>query len=153
MLTMITYCEPEKWKQKLTFLNRLYKAFSFRCESFAKSSRPQDFFLKSVLQRFAKFTRKHLRWSLCFNESAHLQAATCTDQKKSPAQVFLMDFETFKNMFFIEHRQTTWYETKTQPNQDMFHGNYRGSFNDWMNKTETNWCFKLEKKISVSRVG
>ena len=64
-----------------------------------------------------------------------------------------MDFETFKNMFSIEHRQTTWYETKTEPNKDMFHGNYQGSFNDWMNKTETNWRFKLEKKISVSTVG
>ena len=55
--------------------------------SFSRTSRSKVFSDKSVLKNFAKFTRKHLCWSL--------------KKKNTPTQVFSCEFcEIFKNTSF-----------------------------------------------------
>ena len=61
---------------------------------------------KGVLGNFAKFTRKHLCQSLCFNKTAGL---ACNFIKiETLAQVFSCEFcEVSKNTFFTEHLWAT----------------------------------------------
>ena len=64
----------------------------------ARSSRPGVFCKKGVLRNFAKFTGKHLCWSLFFNKVPRLRPATLL--KKALAQVFSCEFlEISKNTF------------------------------------------------------
>ena len=58
-----------------------------------RSTRPEVYCKKDVLENFAKFTGKHLCQSLFFTEQ----------KKKTLEQVFSCEFcEIFKNTFFIE---------------------------------------------------
>ena len=60
-----------------------------------RSSRPKVFCKKGVFENFAKFTRKHLRRSLLFNNVAGLFY-----WKKTPKQVFSCEFcKISKNNF------------------------------------------------------
>ena len=56
-----------------------------------RSSRLVVFCKKGVLTNFPKFTRKHLRQSLVFNEAAHLQSLTLS-KKGIPTQMFSCEF-------------------------------------------------------------
>ena len=66
-----------------------------------RSSCSQMFFKKGVLEKFAKFTEKHLCWSLFFNQVACFQP-TILVKKKTPAQVFSCEFCEIE-LFFTEH--------------------------------------------------
>ena len=56
-----------------------------------------------VLRNFAKFTGKHLRQSIFFNNPM----ACNFIKKEALAQLFSREFcKTFKNIFFTEHRMT-----------------------------------------------
>ena len=59
---------------------------------------------KGILKNFAKFTGKHLCWSL-FNKVIGLRPEACNVIKKeTPTLVFPCGFyKIFKNTFFIEH--------------------------------------------------
>ena len=79
--------------------------FKWRDEVFAdkyRSSRPEVFCIKGVLENFAKFTVKHRCQSLIFNKVTGLRPATLL-KKEALAQVFSCDFcEIFKNTFFYQ---------------------------------------------------
>ena len=47
--------------------------FTARGYHMSRSSCPEVFYKKVVLKNFAKFTGKHLRWSLLFNKLAGLR--------------------------------------------------------------------------------
>ena len=67
------------------------------------------FFQTGVLKMYAKFTGKHLCWSLSFSKFASLQLY----QIETPTQVFFCEFwKTFKNTHFIEHLGATVSEDK-----------------------------------------
>ena len=75
---------------KITFLN-------------VKSSRPEAFCKKGVLENFAKLTGKHLCQSLFFNKVAGLRPATLL-KKKLWHRCFPVNFAKFlRTTFFIEH--------------------------------------------------
>ena len=69
-----------------------------------RSSYPVVFCEKDVLTNFAKFTKKHLRQSLVFNETANLQSLSLSLSKKQiAAQIFSCELcEIFQNTFFKE---------------------------------------------------
>ena len=56
-----------------------------------------------VFKNFAKFTGKHLCWSLFCNKNAGLRPANFI-KKDTPTQVLSSEFyEIFKNTYFVEH--------------------------------------------------
>ena len=66
-----------------------------------RSSRPVVFCNKEVFTNFAKFTRKHLRSRLVFNEAADLQRTL--PKKEIPAQIFSCEFcKISHNTFYKE---------------------------------------------------
>ena len=68
-----------------------------------RSSRLVVFCKKSVLMNFAKFTWKHLRFSLVLNEAADPQSLTLS-KKEISAQIFFCEFcEISRNTFFKNH--------------------------------------------------
>ena len=74
-------------------------------KNFMNRSSHRRYFVKTGgLKNYAKFTRKHLCWSLVFRKVAGLRLA----KKETPTQVFSCEFcEIFKNTFFTEHLWTT----------------------------------------------
>ena len=81
-----------------TFLLNTDYSVHFSSLFFSRSSRPDVFCEKSVLQNFTKFAGKHLCQSLFFNKAAGLW------KKETLAQVFSCEFcENFKKSFSIEH--------------------------------------------------
>ena len=85
---------------------KTYDLFSTSQHDITRSSHPEIFFRKGVLINFAKFTGKHLRQSLFFNQ-VDLRFATLL-KKKTLIQVFSCNFyEISKNTFFTEHLRVT----------------------------------------------
>ena len=63
---------------------------------------------KGVLKNFAKFTRKHLCWSLFLNKVLGLKSAILLKERPKHKQVFSYEFrKIFKNTFFTEHLRAT----------------------------------------------
>ena len=54
---------------------------------------------------FEKFTGKHMRLSLAFNEAADLQSLTLAKKKKSDTVVFLCILRNFSNTIFKEPKK------------------------------------------------
>ena len=74
-----------------------------KCTIFYRSSRSVVFYEKGVLKNFAKFTTKHLCWSLFFIKTTGVMPGTIS-KKEAPTHVFSCEFYEFiKNTFFIEH--------------------------------------------------
>ena len=69
------------------------------------------------IRDFAKFSEKHLWWSLLFNNVAGWRPVTLL--KKSPAQFFRLNFEKFflKNTYFVKYLQTAASEIWSQLRQ------------------------------------
>ena len=65
------------------------------------------YIINVLLENFAMFTGKQLRWSLFFNKVTGLpEWRPPTYWKETPTQVFSYEYwEIFKNTFFIEHLQ------------------------------------------------
>ena len=81
---------------------KTYDLFPTSQHDIIRSSCPEIFFRKGVLINFAKFTGKHLRQSLFFNQVDQRFATLL--KKKTLAQVFSCNFyEISKNTFFTEH--------------------------------------------------
>ena len=71
--------------------------------AYCKSSRLQMLYKIGVLNNFARFTGKHLRWSLFLNKVGRSQACIFIT-KETPTQVSSCEFyEIFKNTFLTEH--------------------------------------------------
>ena len=71
--------------------------------SICRSSRPEVFYKKGVLKNFTKFTGKHLRQSLFFNNVAGLTPATLL-KKGLLHRRFPVNFAKFlRTPFFIEN--------------------------------------------------
>ena len=67
-----------------------------------KSSHPELFCKKLVLKNFAKFTGKHLRWSLFFKKFSALQPATLIKKKRVQHKYFPMNFEKILRATFLK---------------------------------------------------
>ena len=71
----------------------------FQWYTLFRSNRPDVLCKKGVLKIFAKFTRKHLCWSVFSNKVAGLRPITLL-QKEIPTQVFPCEFcKMFRNTF------------------------------------------------------
>ena len=71
---------------------------------------------KDALKSFAKFTGKHLCWSLFLNKVEGLRPATIL--KKTLTQVISCDYcEIFKNTYFKEHLRTAAFQYLISANQ------------------------------------
>ena len=60
---------------------------------------------KNVLKNFAKFTWRHLHWSLSFNKVAGWRAATLLETDSSTG-IFMWILKIFGNTFFVDHLRT-----------------------------------------------
>ena len=69
-----------------------------------RSSHPEMICEKDVLKYFAKFTGKHLRWSLFLIKLQTLVLATL-NKKDSNTGVFCEFCKIFENTYFEEHLQ------------------------------------------------
>ena len=69
-----------------------------------RSCLPKVFYKKGVVKNFTKFIRKHLCWSLFFNQACNFITKGNFITKETPTQVFSCEFyEVFKSNFFIEY--------------------------------------------------
>ena len=83
----------------MSCLTKIITCYPSLFHSGKKSKSAQMFSEVGILKTFAKFTRKHLRWSLFLNKFAALQPATLF-KKKTQAQVLSCKFlEIFNNVF------------------------------------------------------
>ena len=80
-----------------------------KTETKNRSSRSQIFYKKRVLTNFAKFTGKHLCWSLFLITLPALRPATLL-KRNSNTVVFLWIWEIFINTFFTEHFKANAFE-------------------------------------------
>ena len=98
---------------KMFFRQRFYKALvfsneSFFCSSILKNQPSEAFYKKGVIKNFAKFSRKHLSWTLLLNKITKCLRSATFLKKQTPTQVFFCEVcETFKNIFFTEHLRAT----------------------------------------------
>ena len=96
----------------MSCLTKIITCYPSLFHSGKKSKSAQMFSEVGILKTFAKFTRKHLRWSLFLNKFAGLKFAALQPatlfKKKTQAQVLSCKFlEIFNNVFLTKHLRPT----------------------------------------------
>ena len=96
-----------------------YKIGALKKIDALQNRRAEVFCKKNVPENFAKFTGKHLCWSLFLTK---FQVSGLQFAKNTPAQEFFCEFcEIFRNIFFTEHlRTTTSVTTQKSRNQTIY---------------------------------
>ena len=74
-------------------MQRIYVFIS--CFIYSQKQPPEMFYKKGVLKNFAKFTGKHMRWSLYFNKVAASLRSTTSSQKRPQHRWFPINFAKF----------------------------------------------------------
>ena len=93
------------WTCDLLLINSRYLVFEVSEAVIQRSNRPEVFCEKGVPTNFAKFTWKHLCWSLVFNKVEDLQPATFL-KRRLWHRCFPAYFAKFlRTPFYTEHLQ------------------------------------------------
>ena len=105
----VAYFQPSQTSWMELFLQKQFTAET----AIIRSSRLVLFCKKGVLTNFEKFSRKHLRQSLAFNEAADLQSLSLS-KKEIPTKMFSCEIcEISHNTFFKEPKKLSISAKKT----------------------------------------